>query len=63
MLGIKLTDVIIENTALTGSMLTFFRAGIALIITIVLAVISYNFLEKPFLKLKKKFTFVESRPA
>lgn len=62
MLGIKLADVILENSSITGSMLTFGRAGIALTTTIILSIISYNLLEKPFLKLKKRFTFVESRP-
>jgi peptidoglycan/LPS O-acetylase OafA/YrhL len=33
-----------------------------LIITIVMASVSYRFFETPFLRLKKRFTIVESRP-
>lgn len=33
----------------------------ALFATIVIAILSYNFLEKPFLRLKKKFTIIPSR--
>jgi peptidoglycan/LPS O-acetylase OafA/YrhL len=35
---------------------------LALIFTIIFSVLSYQFLERPFLKLKEKFTFIKSRP-
>jgi peptidoglycan/LPS O-acetylase OafA/YrhL len=40
-------------------------AGISfgLVVTVLFAAISYRFLEKPFLKLKERFTFVTSRAA
>jgi peptidoglycan/LPS O-acetylase OafA/YrhL len=36
---------------------------IALLLTIILAASSYRFLEQPFLRLKKRFTFIDSRAA
>ncbi len=36
---------------------------LGLFFTIVLAALSYRFLERPFLQLKEKFTFIESRAA
>ena len=38
-------------------------AAIALIVTILLASLSYRYLESPFLRLKERFTVVRSRPA
>jgi peptidoglycan/LPS O-acetylase OafA/YrhL len=38
------------------------RPVLALAFTILLASASYAFLEKPFLKLKERFTRVDSRP-
>ena len=35
---------------------------LALTITILVSMLSYQFLEKPFLRLKEKFTFIKSRP-
>ncbi len=34
----------------------------ALIITIIISIVSYRFIEKPFLKLKKRYEVIESRP-
>jgi peptidoglycan/LPS O-acetylase OafA/YrhL len=31
-------------------------------LTVALSIVSYNFLELPFLKLKERFTYVLSRP-
>ena len=36
-------------------------AAIALVFTIIIAMLSYHFFEQPFLRLKKRFTFVYSR--
>ena len=38
------------------------RAIIAAIVTLTVSMASYEFLEKPFLRLKRRFTYVESRP-
>jgi peptidoglycan/LPS O-acetylase OafA/YrhL len=38
----------------------FWCLGLAL--TIVLASLSYKFLESPFLKLKQRFAYIDSRP-
>jgi peptidoglycan/LPS O-acetylase OafA/YrhL len=35
---------------------------LGLIITVVISMISYQFLEKPFLRIKERFTFIQSRP-
>ena len=35
---------------------------LSLTITILIAIVSYQFLEKPFLRLKERFTFIKSRP-
>jgi peptidoglycan/LPS O-acetylase OafA/YrhL len=40
--------------------LLFAAGGLGL--TIAISALSYSLLEKPFLRLKKKFTFVASRP-
>jgi peptidoglycan/LPS O-acetylase OafA/YrhL len=34
----------------------------ALLITIALSMVSYKFIEAPFLNLKKRFTYIKSRP-
>jgi peptidoglycan/LPS O-acetylase OafA/YrhL len=47
-----------------GSEITWiFTFIIALAVTVLLSYFSYNFFEKKFLKLKNKFTIVQSRPA
>ena len=38
------------------------QASVGLLLTIAMAAISYRFYETPFLKLKKRFTFVQSHP-
>jgi len=35
---------------------------LALLITVLVSMLSYQFLEKPFLRLKERFTFIKSRP-
>jgi peptidoglycan/LPS O-acetylase OafA/YrhL len=46
-----------------GAIHEILRPILGLALTIAVATISYAILEKPFLLLKKRFTFVESRPA
>ncbi len=41
---------------------TLIEVALALLITIAISALSYAVLETPFLKLKRRFTFVESRP-
>jgi peptidoglycan/LPS O-acetylase OafA/YrhL len=60
MVGIRLVDSIYAGHSATHALL---RVILALAVTIVIAAISYAILERPFLLLKKRFTFVESRPA
>ena len=40
----------------------FLREALALALTILLASVSYTLLEKPFLRLKKRFELIRSRP-
>lgn len=61
-LGIKLTEQTLKAFGIDGTYFTFLQFFPALAITIILSVLSYKYLEKPFLSLKKKFTVVESRP-
>jgi peptidoglycan/LPS O-acetylase OafA/YrhL len=48
--------------ALHGLNLLFVSSGIALLLTIVAAILSYTYLETPFLRLKRRFEIVHSRP-
>jgi peptidoglycan/LPS O-acetylase OafA/YrhL len=61
-LGIELANLAAEQLNLKALTYLGWKFAVGLSITIILSVISYNLLEKPFLKLKKKFTFVASRP-
>ena len=64
--GIHLAHRILESIqeGLQEGSKQFFivRFLLALLITFGLSAVSYKYIEMPFLKLKKKFTFVESRP-
>lgn len=60
-LGIWSSDQVFSNRSSIGG--AGLRAIVALILTIVMAVLSYLLLEKPFLNLKRRFTYVASRPA
>jgi peptidoglycan/LPS O-acetylase OafA/YrhL len=35
---------------------------LSLVITVAISMVSYQFLERPFLRLKERFTFIKSRP-
>ncbi len=50
-----------STAALTSLIIS--SAAVALIVTILCTAVSYHLLEKPFLRLKKRFTLVRSRPA
>jgi peptidoglycan/LPS O-acetylase OafA/YrhL len=56
----KITEVFISPERLLVYPATVLL--LALIITIMFSVLSYQLLERPFLKLKEKFTFIKSRP-
>jgi len=38
------------------------QSGVGLLLTVLLASVSYRWLERPFLRLKERFSYVESRP-
>jgi peptidoglycan/LPS O-acetylase OafA/YrhL len=56
----KITNIFISTNRLLVYPLTVLL--IALAITLLISMLSYRFLEKPFLRLKEKFTFIQSRP-
>ena len=64
MMCVMITDRLFQQTALgrVSHFGWFLREAIALTLTIFVAAISYNMFESPFLKLKNKFTHVQSRP-
>jgi len=49
------------HAGLTGTLFVVDR-GLALLTTVVVATLSYRYLESPFLTLKSRFTYVRSRP-
>jgi len=59
-LASRITDALTSPDRLLVYPLTTLLLG--LLITIAIAMASYQFLEKPFLRLKEKFTFIKSRP-
>lgn len=63
LLTIKVSGLLLERFQIRFGVFLISRFLTALALTIILAIISYNILEKPFLKLKKRFTFIQSRPA
>jgi peptidoglycan/LPS O-acetylase OafA/YrhL len=62
MLAIKISGLILESLVISQTLFTILRFLLAFCLTVILAIISYNILEKPFLKFKKRFTFIKSRP-
>ncbi len=60
-LGLLISDHVVHDQ--TASLMRYaLRVGIALTATILMAAISYRWLETPFLSLKQRFTHVLSRP-
>ncbi len=59
-LASQITNALISSDRLLAYPLTVLL--LALIITAMLSIVSYQFLEKPFLRLKERFTFIQSRP-
>lgn len=59
-LSYKITGVIISQERLLVYPAT--NLLLSLIITVVISMASYQLLEKPFLRLKERFTFIKSRP-
>jgi peptidoglycan/LPS O-acetylase OafA/YrhL len=64
-MGISISHSFREAAGLASHtpLLFLLNAAVSLAITIVLAALSYKYLEYPFLQLKRRFTFVESRSA
>jgi peptidoglycan/LPS O-acetylase OafA/YrhL len=60
--AILLSHSILPETA-QDDWLWVHRTTLAALMTLVAATVSYECLEKPFLRLKKRFSYVESRPA
>ena len=56
----KITDTFISQERLLVYPATALLLG--LIITVTISMASYQFLERPFLRLKERFTFIKSRP-
>jgi peptidoglycan/LPS O-acetylase OafA/YrhL len=61
-LGMVISDYVVKGAYDTAGRYLL-RDGVALAVTIVMAAISYRWLEMPFLSLKQRFTHVQSRPA
>jgi peptidoglycan/LPS O-acetylase OafA/YrhL len=57
---IRITDRIL--TPQPGALHTLLRPTVSLVIAVLVSAISYGVLEAPFLKLKRKFTHISSRP-
>jgi len=58
-LGLKIASVLIQPEGLFGYVA---QVGIGLTVTTILAAISYEYLETPFLHLKERFAHIASRP-
>ncbi len=56
-------EAALRRVHLRGATYAVVQLSMALAVTIVIAALSYRFLETPFLKLKSRFTFVHSRDA
>src|SRR6516164_3210590 len=61
LLGLKLADIIGAH-ALLGSRLVKGEGVLGLFLTLLMAVVSYHLLERPFLRIKERYSHVLSRP-
>ncbi len=60
-LGLMISDYTVHNQ--TASLARYaLRVGVAFTLTIILASLSFRFLETPFLNIKQRYTHVQSRP-
>jgi peptidoglycan/LPS O-acetylase OafA/YrhL len=60
-LGLTISDYLVPNQ--TANLARYaLRVFVALALTVIMAAISYRWLETPFLRLKQRFTYVLSRP-
>lgn len=62
LLAIRMALISFSYLSIAEKYFTVWKFVIGLTITIIMATISYILLEKPFLNMKKKFTYVESIP-
>jgi len=62
--GLELSYKIIDTFISQERLLFYPTTGLllGLVITVTIAMVSYQFLERPFLRLKERFTFIKSRP-
>lgn len=59
-LATQITEAIVPSERLLVYPITVL--SLALIITVIVSMLSYQFLERPFLRLKARFTFIKTRP-
>ena len=60
MIGLSLGNAVVIHAA--GSVYWAGRFVVALVATIAAALVSYEYIESPFLRLKRKFEYLHSRP-
>lgn len=61
--ALQACEAVLRRVHLHGMSYGLVQLSMALAVTIVMAALSYRFLETPFLRLKSRFTFVHSRDA
>ncbi len=61
--ALQVCEAFLRRSHLSGNSRPLLQLALAMVLTIALAVLSYHFLETPFLRLKSRFTFVHSRDA
>ncbi len=61
--ALQACEAALRRAHLHGTTYALVQLGMALTVTIMIAALSYRFLETPFLRLKSRFTFVHSRDA
>lgn len=62
LLGLLCAKALLLEASLPPVLTGFLRAALGLGFTVLLAMVSYHFLEVPFLKMKPKFTSITNRP-
>jgi len=60
-LGMKLAEIMSANASL-GLRMVGGEGILSLVLTLIMAILSYHMLEKPFLRIKEQYSHVLSRP-